>query len=185
MADFENEVLEKEAEKVLDEAPAAASKPAFLKVVLPILLAQLILAYFLASSVLVPAFVDSPEESSAAEASSSVDEASQGEQPTGRDFGIIHTLEDIIVNPKNSEGGRFILINLALEVSSNSDIDILKTRDVQLRDILIQLISGKTITELDDPQDKENLRQEIRSAISGILPPGHLRNVYFSNYLIQ
>jgi len=155
-------------------------KLSLLKVGLPVVLAQLILAFFAANYFIVPRFFSSP---AATDSTVTAAEDTSAEEETSN-FGVIYNLEDVIVNPAQSDG-QFILINLAIEVKSNQDIEVLKKRDAQARDILIRLISGKTISQLDGPEDKEQLRDEIKERMGAIIPEGHLRNIYFSNYLIQ
>ncbi len=186
MAEFDEQPLENTEELLEQEAEQEqpkSSKISMVKVGIPIFIVQLIIAYFIASKFIVPKFFSGAHAATVqtSEAASSSQEDGAGDN----NFGVIYSLEDVIVNPAHSKGGQFILINLALEVKSNADVDIIKKKEVMIRDILIRLISGKTIDELDGPEDKENLRQEILDKISKVLPKNHLLNVYFSNYLIQ
>lgn len=181
------DVTDKEMTEGMEEASPAPKRFSMLKVGLPVLLAQIIVAYFLASYVIVPMFFDSAEatQKKKSPASEKAREERSGKDDDGKKYGVIHQLEDIIVNPAESQGSQFLLINLALEVKSKDDVEILKKREVIVRDILIRLLSGKTVEELDGPDDKERLREEIKKEVSKVLPEGHLYNVYFSNYIIQ
>lgn len=164
-----------------------AQKFNWIKIGIPVLLLQMVMAYFLASYMIVPAFLDTARASdnSPSKSGAPIIARKQTTAYNDAEFGIIHQLEDLVVNPAESRGNQFILINVALEVQSRKDVKILKKRNVQVRDILIRLLSSKTLPELDGPTDKEKLRKEIKENISVLLPEGHLRNVYFSNYLIQ
>ncbi len=184
MPDFDENGLEETDDLDLGEDELAGEgqdkKINLIKVGLPVVAVQLILAFVAANYFIVPKFFSSPV---ATDSTLTAVEDTSGEAPSSK-FGAIYNLEDVIVNPAQSDG-QFILINLAIEVNSNQDIEILKKRDVQARDILIRLISGKTISELDGPEDKEKLRDEIKEQMGQIIPESHLRNIYFSNYLIQ
>ncbi len=148
------------------------------KVGLPILVVQILIAYLLANYVIVPAFIDQAQATSYQE-----EEKAEADEDAEKEFGVIYQLEDLIVNPSHSD--QFLLVNLAFEVKEDKDVEILTNRSVIVRDILIRILSGKTIEQLDGPDDKEALRQEIKDAVSTLLPKGHLFNVYFANYIIQ
>ena len=163
----------------MENAPQTEKQVSLIKVGLPLLLVQILIAYFLATYVLVPMFFDQAKANSYEEATKEDSEEEEEE----RSFGVIYQLEDLIVNPAQSD--QFLLLNLALEVKEEDDTKILDERKVIVRDILIRILSGKTIDQLDGPEDKENLRNEIKESISPVLPKGHLYNVYFSNYIIQ
>lgn len=146
-----------------------------IKLAVPILIVQMIAAYFLASFVIVPMFFG-PAQAEAAE------EAEEDDSP---EFGLIYKVEDVIVNPAESKGAQFLIMNIGLEVKEDGDLSELETKDPKLRDILISTISAKTIDKLDGADDKENLRLEIKKKTSKLLPKNHLKNVYFTNYIIQ
>ena len=189
MAELENELMDESVEledEQIEEEPNS-KKINFIKIGIPVLIIQTIVAYFLANYLTVPWLYGD----SAAKASGKVDSVVQStknfskEEQEKPEFGQIYTVEDVIVNPADSQGMQFILINFGFEVKSNSDLELLKKREIQVRDILIKILSSKTLAQLDGPEDKENLRKEVKEAIQKILPEGHLLNVYFSNYIIQ
>ncbi len=188
MADLENEVNEQEEFSEEDSGEEKSGKKfSFVKMGLPILLVQVVIAYLLANYVIVPKLYgnsDSTAQASATEnaVADSAESEDSGETP---EFGKIFTIEDVIVNPAESEGGQFVLINFGFEVKDDSDIKTLEERQIQVRDFLIKILSAKTVTQLDGPDDKEVLRQEVKAAVKDLLPPKHLMNVYFSNYIIQ
>jgi len=185
MAEFDEQPIDNTDEMLEHEAgeeSPAKSKISLVKVGIPIFIIQLILAYFIASEFIVPQYFSS---SAQAAVQDTEEQADSKQEKEDNKFGIIYSLEDVIVNPAQSKGGQFVLINLALELKTNSDVETIKKKEVLVRDILIRMISGKSIDELDGPEDKEKLRQEILQKIGEVLPKGHLRNVYFSNYLIQ
>jgi len=185
MAEFDEQPIDNTDEMLEQEAgeeTSPKSKISLVKVGIPIFILQLILAYFIASKFIVPQYFSS---SAQAAVQNSEEQSDSEQEKEDTKFGIIYSLEDVIVNPAHSKGGQFILINLALELKTDSDVEIIKKKEVMVRDILIRMISGKSIDELDGPEDKEKLRQEILQKIGEVLPKGHLRNVYFSNYLIQ
>ncbi len=178
----ENEMIEKGINEQAEtsEQDGKKSKVSFIKVGIPVLLLQIIAAYFLANYVIVPRLYGN-----SADPAKAGGVKTQAESNEEENFGKIFPLQDVIVNPAESRGMQFVLVNFGFEVRSDSDVDLMKEREVQIRDILIKTISAHTLVELDGPEDKENLRNEIKRALKGVLPANHLMNVYFSNYIIQ
>ena len=185
MAEVDEKLLDGEeqeqAESPVDETEASGgAKFSFVKIGIPVLLVQIVVAYFLAYHLLVPQFYG--DSSANAALADSVD---INEEADEIEFGKIYTVEDVIVNPKDSGGAQFVLINFGFEVKEEDDVVIMGDRQIQVRDILIKIISSRTMPELDGPDDKESLRREVFGRVGDILPRGHLMNVYFSNYIIQ
>ncbi len=102
------------------------------------------------------------------------------------DLGIIVGLEEIIVTLQ-SAGKRpnYLRINVNLEVEDQMCADLVVTRLAQLRDIVIMILSAKQSTEITSPEGKQGIRDEIYRQIAAKLPEGSLRNVYFSDLVIQ
>ncbi|RMF59891.1 MAG: hypothetical protein D6748_05305 [Calditrichaeota bacterium] len=186
MAKIKDDAVEKELQGAEAPAQAAPPKKSFLKVGLPVLLVQIVVAYFLASYVIVPMFIAKANAEPATEEKS--DEAvpdDEKEETEDDSFGFIFLVEDIIVNPAESKGEQFVLVNIAFEVKEEDDIKRMEKREPLIRDMLIRIISSKPIDLLDGPDDKEALRLEIKENATPLLAEGHLKNVYFVNYIIQ
>ncbi|RMG63740.1 MAG: hypothetical protein D6715_10755 [Calditrichaeota bacterium] len=181
-------MAEKERNKAGADQPAeetAKRKGRLLKFGVPVLLIQVIVAYFLASSIIVPSLVKKATAEDTDEAKAKAVADKEEEASSEQDFGAVYKLEDIIVNPAQSRGAQFVLVNLAFEVAKDDEVKELEKREVQLRDIIIRLISSRTIDQLDDASDKDSLRVAIAAQVESAVPKLHLRNVYFSNYIIQ
>jgi flagellar FliL protein len=107
------------------------------------------------------------------------------ERPQGDIIGQIYPIENIIVNPAGSNGSRFVKVSIGLEMGKVKLDQELKKRDVQLRDILIDVFTSKTIEEVINPAEREDLREEIKGKINSLLVSGKIRNVYFADLVIQ
>ncbi len=112
-------------------------------------------------------------------------EEQPGEKPKADMIGQIYTIADIIVNPAGSNGERFVKVSIGLEMGESKLGQELTKRDVQLRDILIGIFTSKTVEELTNPAKRENLREEIRGRINFLLVSGKIKNVYFTDLVIQ
>ncbi len=103
----------------------------------------------------------------------------------GKKPGEIYLVEDVIANPKNTEGRHFVNVSVGLEEGKKNIGDELKNRDPQIRDVLIDIFVGKTIQQMDDVADKDTLKKQIKNRLNKLLGAGSIRNVYFSNFIIQ
>lgn len=180
-------MAEENQEQLFDEEEQSKSKGKWLKIGVPVILVQIIAAYFLASYLIIPMFFDEAKANTddGTPAQEEVAEDSDDSESQDNEFGFIFKVEDVIVNPAESRGSQFVLINIAFELKEEGDISELERREPQIRDILIRIISSKPIDQLDGPDDKEMLREEIKEPVSALLPAHHLNNVYFVNYIIQ
>ncbi len=149
-----------------------------LKLAIPILLAQLVIAYFLAGFVIAPMVVSTAK-------AGVVKEVEEDDVEDDGEFGVVYQVEDVIVNPAESGGSHYVVMNIAFEVDGEDDVAHLEKMNAKLRDVLIRTVSSKTIDELDGPDDKEMLRQEIFEKVSEMLPKRHLNNVYFVSFILQ
>jgi flagellar FliL protein len=97
-------------------------------------------------------------------------------------------LGEFMVNPADSisAGGlRFIKAQVSLGVSPARVYDQVDQQLPKVRDAIIRILSSKTVDELDNPEDREFLKDEIRFAINRFLSGGEVLQVYFSEFIIQ
>lgn len=99
--------------------------------------------------------------------------------------GDVYLVSDIIINPAETEGRRFLNVTVALEYEGLEMGEELKKRDFQIRDTLISIFVSKRVDELDDIADKENLKAEIISRLNATLITGQVKQVYFTNFIMQ
>ena len=167
-------MADKEKENEKDESQEKKSG-GVLKIVLmvglPLMLVQTAVAYLLISK-----FVQVPKAATAEQ----VEKEEEEEGPAR-----LYVIEDVIINPAETAGSRFLNATVALEYVAKELEQELVEKEVQLRDILINILASKTITELDGPDDRERLKQEILERCNSILKKGKIKRVYFSNFIMQ
>lgn len=95
-------------------------------------------------------------------------------------------LEPFIVNIYDGQDLRYLRVKVELEISGGEEAKTeLTARKAQLRDAILVLLSAKTLLDVRDQQGKNQLRQEIFSAMTKILPPGKVQKVYFTDFVVQ
>ena len=100
-------------------------------------------------------------------------------------FGEIYVIEDLVVNPANSGGMRYVAASVGLESSQRAVIQEIETRDAQIKDALIRILSSKTVEELADVTRREAIRLEIRKCVDELLRTQGVDAVYFVSFVLQ
>ncbi len=100
-------------------------------------------------------------------------------------LGEFFLVEDIIVNPKGSDGRRFVNLSVSFECENGGVKSEVEDRLTLIRDYLISLISDRTISQIDHRVGKDSLRFEIMENVNEMLPDGGVTNVYFENFIMQ
>jgi flagellar FliL protein len=85
----------------------------------------------------------------------------------------------------NLSDGKFIRTQVQLEFSGNDIPRRFYNRSVILRDALIKLITKKSSDELLDESGKNKLKEEIKQTINDVLKREEVKNVYFTQFVIQ
>ncbi len=100
--------------------------------------------------------------------------------------GIMYKLEPaFIVNLADPEVTMYARVSITLEVSSQEVIPEIQKREPIIRDAIIEILSNKTSNELRSPEGREQLKLEIIKRINTILVQGGVRNVYFTEFVVQ
>ena len=99
--------------------------------------------------------------------------------------GIIHEMDPFIVNLLGDRGKRYLKAKLDLEVENEHVNSELKKRTPQLRDAILLLLTSKTFEDVDKPEGKIQLRNELIARINQLLKGGTVRTLYFTEFVVQ
>lgn len=100
-------------------------------------------------------------------------------------------LEPFVVNLADQAGSRFLRVSLRLLVVAprgQRDLKELGENEVvmaRLRSALLELLSTKTADELVTAEGKDQLKREIVAQAAGILHEVEVRDVLFSEFVVQ
>ena len=97
----------------------------------------------------------------------------------------VHVVDNLVVNPADSEGTRFLLTSVAIQVVSPEDAELLSARDVELRDALIMILGGKTVEELTDITRRKGIVDQIFRSLEEITGPEIIQRVFIPQFVIQ
>jgi flagellar FliL protein len=126
---------------------------------------------------------DAPKEGAKTEAKA---DAHGGAAPAGGAPGVssMYPLEPFIVNIYDGQELRYLKVKVEIEMSAAVKAE-LDARLAPIRDAILILLSAKTLQDIQDVQGKNQLKEEIMTALNKILPPGKIAKVYFTDFVVQ
>ena len=91
------------------------------------------------------------------------------------------------------EANHYLKAAMLLELNSDNRsekqgaalLDEVKRREPQIRDLIIREVGGKTFREVNSPQGKEALKEDLRVKINGLLTRGELKRIMFTSFAVQ
>lgn len=97
----------------------------------------------------------------------------------------VYTLDNLVLNPAQSGGTRFLLLSIAFEMKTQEGHDAIKARDAELRDMVLATLGNKTVEQLTDVATRDSLKVELKDASAKLFKKKLVRRVYFPQFVIQ
>jgi flagellar protein FliL len=113
------------------------------------------------------------------------DEAAIEEQANNQDIGPIYSLDSFIVNLAGGRSKNYLKTRMELELDSENTSVEMNKRLPQVRDTILTMLSSKTNEDISTLEGKLQLRAEIISTLNQLLKAGKIKNVYFTDFIIQ
>lgn len=148
-----------------------------------VIVVQVIVSYFLQRTFLFPTSPSAEAHSLEAETKAEGGAGHGGKAHSKK--GEILLLDEIIVNPAETGGRRFLAVTIGFEVVGEEELHAIEQRKPLIRDGVIGLLSAKRISELADIAYRDTLREEIRLKIEQELEPLAVPRVFFTGYVLQ
>lgn len=101
------------------------------------------------------------------------------------DFGGYYQIEEIVVNPAETEGTRYLVVSVGLKVRNSRDLDQIESQEVVIRDAMINMLGRRTVSELADIDERNQIKQELGMMTNQILGKRAVRNLFFTQYVMQ
>lgn len=170
-----------------DGMGAGAKKSGFnIKILIfgvPIFIVQLVVVYFVTANILLKKFESQAAETkSAAKTDTTVAAPKSPESEWGKN---IYPLDDIIINPADTDGKRLLLTSIGIDLAKAEMQNELKAREAMVKDIIISTLSSKSVTQLDDMAYRDSLKLQITDKMKKSIPSITVNTIYFSKYIIQ
>jgi len=103
----------------------------------------------------------------------------------GAEGDALSIIDNLVVNPSDTEGTRFLLASIALEPSSVDLNEVIAARDIELRDALLRVLGSKTVDQLVDISQRADLAEELKNAVESIVGEGTIHRIFIPQYVIQ
>lgn len=99
--------------------------------------------------------------------------------------GPMYPLDQFIVNLMSQGGKRYLKTTMTLELSDEAMSAEIEKKSAVLRDVIIGVLSSKTVEEISTERGKEKLKEELVSSINEVLVDGYVKNIFFTDFVIQ
>ncbi len=95
------------------------------------------------------------------------------------------SLDPFVVNLADPGGRRYLRTQIDLEYSTKDLQKELAARRPQLRNLILMVLTSKTFKSIQGVAGKIALRNEIITRINQLLQSGRIRNLYFTEFVVQ
>ncbi|UNC91754.1 flagellar basal body-associated FliL family protein [Candidatus Contubernalis alkaliaceticus] len=89
------------------------------------------------------------------------------------------------VNLAEPEQRRYLRVTIELGYDQKNMTKEIEKKEAELRDIVINILRTKSVKDISSSEGTESLRLEITKQLDNSLIEGKLREVYFTEFLIQ
>jgi len=179
---------EKAADAAQAKAPAAAPKssPPFLLigVVVAALAVGSWAGMFLVGPKLVAARAAAPASGPASESQDAPAKEKKGKKGEGGKPSV-YRIDNLIVNPAGSQGQRFLMCSVALELPDDKTVDLMHDHDVEIRDAIVSVLESQTLEEVTRPGARDTLRARIANVTRPYAKGAEFLRVFLPQFVIQ
>ncbi len=109
----------------------------------------------------------------------------QEEQSVQLTVGPVFSLEPFVVNLADPAGNRYLRSRMTLELGTPELLEKMDKLVFPVRDKILTILSSKKHQEIHTRQGKKELRAEIAKAVDRLLGKGSVKNVYFSDFVVE
>jgi flagellar FliL protein len=166
-------------EELTEEKPASKGGKTFLVIALAIVLVSL-------STGVVIAYMFYPQARAAAGAvglSVVPDTTALEDAPV--EYGEFLEFQGLIINPSDSDGRRYLMVNIGLEATDIAVLDEVGSKEVVIRDRILRLLGQRSVAELASVQLRDTLKEELLTAVNEVLREDGVSRLYFTQYVLQ
>ena len=117
--------------------------------------------------------------------SKNYNDAALDDQEGKQEMGPTYSLETFIVNLVGGRGKNYLKAKVELELDSEKTQAEINKRLPQVRDAILTTLSSKSNDDINTLEGKFQLRAEIISTLNQYLKTGRIKNVYFTDFIVQ
>lgn len=113
------------------------------------------------------------------------DGAADPEEGNGGGSGSLTVFDNMVVNPAESNGTRFLLLSVAADLGDMNDAEGLGDTDFELRDAMLRVLGSLTVEELSAMENRARIVAQLTLAIDRVLGSGTVRRLFLPQWVIQ
>lgn len=98
---------------------------------------------------------------------------------------VVHKIDNLIVNPAGSQGRRFLMLSVAIELPDSKAEQVLRSQDAKLRDGIIGAIQGQPFDVITSPVGRDSVRVAITRVVRPLVPGAAFVRVYLPQFVLQ
>ena len=151
--------------------------------VILVIIVQVILAFVIIRTLVIGRLGTAEEDSEVV--AEELSETPGEEVPSDKPVILYDIPEDFLTNPNNVDRLRFVKAHVQLGLSSEPVLQEIHGIEPKLIDIIISILMSKSVSEMDDPPDREVIKDEIKISLNKLLTQGEITSVYLTGFLIQ
>lgn len=99
--------------------------------------------------------------------------------------GAVHRIDNLIVNPAGSQGRRFLMMSVAIEVPDSKAEAQLREHDAQLRDAILGALEGQSINIITGLGGRDSVRAAIQRVVEPMVADAEYVHVYLPQFVLQ
>jgi flagellar FliL protein len=105
---------------------------------------------------------------------------------TNVENGTLVAVPEFTTNISDSAGNRYLKVEVSVELGDkkNAEAEKVKTFMPIVRDSILTILSSKTVADLD-VRNRSNIKQEIQNDLNNKLGKDFIKNIYFTNFIMQ
>jgi flagellar FliL protein len=103
----------------------------------------------------------------------------------GAELKVMLPIRPFVVNLARSSGKRFLKVTLTMELNSPEVNAEVNENMSKIIDSILLLLSSKSFEDVYTVQGKFKLKDEITTRINRFLVAGHVKDVYYTEFVIQ
>lgn len=98
---------------------------------------------------------------------------------------INYQFEELIVNPAGTNGKRFLVVEIGLELENKVHESMISKHKQKIKHNMIEAISTRTVEQLVRFEEREVMRNELTEIINNSIGVRSVRNLYYTRYVMQ
>jgi flagellar FliL protein len=99
--------------------------------------------------------------------------------------GSVVPLDSFVVNLADEGAQRYLKVTMKIEFLGSQPPPHFSGRQAQIRDLILTLLSSKSVGDVRTVEGKAQLRDEIIARVNRVLGDDAVRAVYFAEFIVQ